>query len=669
MTNTMMPPPTRLRLGSAWYPEHYGQGVQREDLARMRELGFDAVRVGEFAWARFEPEEGRFDTAWMAAAMDLAHAHGIGVILCTPTASAPAWMLHSNPELGYVDPNGYRHGKGGRQAADYCNPQFQERSRAVTEAVARDLGRHPAVIGWQTDNELRGHQKLSLSPSALAGWHRWLERRFGDIEALNRAWGTDVWSNRYLSFDQVPGPHPLPNYCHSHSLLTTYRRYMDDVAVEFQRAQVAIIRRHSAAPISHNSEDSVDEWELTRDLDVAGHDCYVGGRPLADVAMRMDIFRNLKPGRRFWLLETDADGDTADGPYPVGFTANTALLAYASGAELVSYWPWRTNRSGAEIVAHGGILAACGRKTHAWEPAVRTAALRKRLEPLLATFSPAPAQVAFIRSERHGHHYYIDRIAGLEPEFDFRGRLGSHYRTLQEIGAWRDVLHDQAEIAGRRLVVSPYLPYTSTGFLARMRDHLAAGGVWIVGPYTGYLSEHHTNHADRLFGDLEGMLGIDVPFFRPVRGGVRVRLADGTTGEARMHAAVFTPGAEDEVLGTYAGERFEGEAWGLRKRIGGGTVYVLGSELGDEARRNLYRAILAREGVPVHALPDRVLRIPQVDRDGRHAWVLINANRTARRIVLPSTGTDLLTGEAVGPELDLQGTGQAFVRFDNQIEG
>lgn len=635
----------------------------------MRELGFDTVRVGEFAWARFEPEDGRFETAWMAAAMDLAHAHGIGVILCTPTASAPAWMLHAHPEFAYVDPGGYRHGIGGRQAADYCHPGFQERCQAVTEVVARDLGRHPALVGWQTDNELRGHQKLSLSPSALAGWHRWLANRFGTIEALSHAWGTDVWSNRYLAFDQVPGPHPLPTYCHSHSLLTTYRRYMDDVAVGFQRQQVEIIRRHSTAPISHNSEDSVDEWELTRDLDVAGHDCYVGGRPLDGVVMRMDTFRSLKPGRRFWLLETDSDGDLKDGPFPVGWTANVALLTYASGGELVSYWPWRTNRAGAEIAGHGGILAACGRKTFAWESAQRTGALRTQLEALLRDFSPAPASIAFIRSERHGNHYYIDRIAGLEPNFDFHGRLASHHRTLQDVGAWRDVLHDQAEVTGRRVVVSPYLPCTSPGFLARLRTHLAGGGVWIVGPYTGYLTEHHTNHADRLFGDLEALLGIDVPFFRQVHGEVGVRMADGTACGAQMHAAVLTPGAGDEVLGTYTGRRFDGLAWGLRRQVGGGTVYVLGSEIGDEARRALYRTILVREGVLLHPLPPGVLRVPQVDRAGNRAWVLINHARESRRITLPAPGVDLFTGCETGTDLELPGTSHAFVRFSRPVEG
>ncbi len=655
-----------LRLGSAWYPEHWDDAVVHHDLVLMRELGFNTVRVGEFAWARFEPEPGHYDTGWMLRAIDLAHAAGIGVIMCTPTAGPPAWLLHAQPDLGFVDSTGYRHGIGGRQAADYCHPDFQAHSRRITTVIAKAFGRHPALVGWQTDNELRGHQKLSLSPSALSGWHRWLEQRYNTVDQLNATWGTQVWSNHYHSFAQVPGPHPLPNYCHHHSLLIDYRRYMNAVAVEFQRQQVDIIRAHSSAPITHNSEDSVDEWDLTRDLDVAGHDCYGRFMPLAAVVMRMDCMRALKPGRRFWVTETDAEGDFADGLFPNGWTANYAMLAYCAGAELVSYWPWRNNRSGCEIGGHDGLVLACGRPSMGWEPAQRTSALRTQLDPLLQTFSPAPAPTAFIRAERNGHYFYIDRTGGLEPNFDFRGRLGAHHQTLHDLGLWRDVVYDQAEITGYRMVVSPYLPFTSPTFLTRLLAHLAGGGVWVVGPYTGYLSEHHTNHSDRLFGPLEAALGLEVQVFRSIRA-LPVRFADGSTTTATMHATVFAPATGDEVLATYGGDRLEGLAWGLRRQIGAGVVYVLGSEIDDAARLRLYQAICQREGITTYPLPDRVLRIPQIDAHGRSAWALVNASRHAQNIALPAPGSDALNGQRTGHSLTMPSNSNAFVIFDGPV--
>ena len=657
-----------LRLGAAWYPEHGNEADLRHDLERMHELGFNSVRVGEFAWSRFEPKPGQYDTDWLLHAIDLAHAAGIGVIMCTPTAGPPAWMLHAQPELGFVTPEGYRHGIGGRQAADYCHPLFQAHSRRITEVVARVFGRHPSIIGWQTDNELRGHQKLSLSPSALVGWHHWLEQRYGTIDQLNAVWGTHVWSNHFLAFDQIPGPHPLPTYTHHHSLLINYRHYMNDVAVEFQRQQVAIIRQHSAAPIAHNSEDSVDEWDLTRDLDVAGHDCYGRLLPLNTVVLRMDCMRALKPGRRFWVMETDAEGELADALFPEGWAANFAMLSYASGAELVSYWPWRNNRTGCEMGGHDGLLHACGRPTQSWEPALRTSALRRQLDYLLRDFQPAPATIAFTRAERNGHYFYIDRTGGLEANFDYRRRVGAHHDTLTALGVWRDVVYDQASITGYGVVVSPYLPYTSPDFLVRMQAHLAGGGVWVVGPYTGYLAEHHTNHRHCLFGELETMLGLDVRVFRPIRP-MPVTFADGSTGTATMHAAAFAPAAGDEILGRYSGDRLVGLAWGVRRRIGAGVVYVLGAEIDDAARQRLYSSILTRENIPSHLTPTGVVRLPQRDAAGRCGWALVNTQRTTQTVTLPVSGLECLSNVRCNGTLTMAGNSNALVVFDRPVAG
>ena len=366
-----------------------------------------------------------------------------------------------------------------------------------------------------------------------------------------------MWSNRYTAFAEVPGPHPLPTYCHNHSLHTAYRRYMLDTVLAFQRQQVELICAHSAAPISHNSEDSLDEWDVTRDLDVAGIDYYSHHATLEQMLYRLDCQRALKPGRRFWLLETNSEGELTDGPFPPGWLENVALLAYAAGAESISYWPWRTNRSGAEICGHDGVIHPCGVPTTVWEPARRTAVLRRQLESLLAEFSPAPAPVAMMRAERNGNAYYVERIAGLKPGFDLHAHLEAHHLAIVRLGAWRDVLYDQADVTGYKLVITPYLPYTTPEFLVRMRAHLAGGGTWVVGPYTGYLTEHHTNPLNGLLGDLGKMLDLDVVAWTPVKD-LPLTLHDGSAGRAQMRRHAFAPVAGDEVLGVFGGDRIAG---------------------------------------------------------------------------------------------------------------
>lgn len=657
-----------LCLGVAWYPEHWDADDIARDIDLMGELGINSVRVGEFAWSKFEPAEGRYDTQWLAHAMDLAHAAKIGVVLCTPTAAAPAWLFAKYPDLGFVRPDGYRYGHGGRQAADYAHPAFREHSCRITQVIAESLGKHPSLIAWQTDNELCGHQKLNVSEHAVAGWHHWLEQRYGDIEQLNMAWGTQVWSQAFNSFEQVPPPYPLANWAHNHALHTEYRRYILDNVLSFQRQQVQIIRQHSIALITHNSEDSVDEWDLTRDLDFAAQDLYTRERSQSNILYRHDCFRSLIPGQGFWVMETESEGCEEMDLYATGQVASFAMTTYCSGASGLSYWPWRQNISGSEIIGHSYLVYANGNKATCWDAVKKVSQLREKLQPLLEQYRPAPAPIAFIRSERNGHAYYMDRIAGLEANFNFRAKLEAHHTTLQSIGAWRDVLFDQANISGYRMVVSPYLPYTSPEFLEQMKQHLQAGGVWIAGPYTGYLTGYHTNPKEALLGEFEKQFGFTTRHWVKIKT-LPVTLSDGTPATAQMHAHCFEPAVGDEVLGTYGGQRLAGYAWGLRRKVGKGTLYLLGSELDDVSRGHFYQQMLCREKIPCYPLPEGVHRLPQIDPQGRHAWALINSTDKEQSISLPSSGTDLLSGIQVNGKLDISPLSYAFTAFDQPVVG
>lgn len=655
-----------LRLGTAWYPEHWEQADLKRDIALMVDLGINTVRVGEFAWAKFEKTQGHFDTQWLADAMDMAHEAGIGVVLCTPTAAAPAWLFASYPDLGFVRPDGYRYGHGGRQAADYTHPAFRQRSCQITQVIAQALGKHPAVIAWQTDNELCGHQKLNVSAHAITGWHQWLKEQYQHIDQLNEAWGTQVWSQAFNSFEQVPPPYPLANWAHNHALHTAYRRYMLDNVLRFQREQIDIIRQYSDAPITHNSEDSVDEWDLFRDLDSASQDLYTRERTESNIIYRHDCFRSLKPGKRFWVMETESESCFEDDLYPIDKVSNFAMTTYCSGAQALSYWPWRQNLAGSEIIGHSFLVYANGNTATAWEPVKKVAELRGKLNEICQQYQPAPASVAFIRSERHGNSYYMDRIAGLEPNFDFRKRLEAHHTTLQHLGVWRDVQFDQADLAHYRVVVSPYLPYTTPAFLKQMHQHLVKGGIWIAGPYTGYLTAHHTNPKNALLGEFEKEFGFTTRHWAKIEK-LPVTLNDGKQATAIMHAHSFEPAGDDQVLGTYGGTRLAGCAWGIRRHVGQGVLYILGSEVDDAARSYVYQQIVKRENIPCFPVPNGVHRLPQVDAHGHHAWALINTTANTQTVSLPSPGMDLLTGKRASEVLEMAPYANAFIVLDQAV--
>ena len=654
-------PAFRLYHGAAWYPEQWDERTLLEDVRMMRELGLNVVRLGEFAWSAIEARDGEFRFEWLRRALDLAGEHGLSALLGTPSAAPPQWLLLRHPEIGYVDPDGYRHKHGGRQHACYNNEIFRLHARRVAAAMAEAVGSHETVVGWQIDNELRGHQKLCLCEACRARWGVWLRRRYGSLEELNSQWATGVWSNTYESFADVPMPYPVPNWSHHFSVLLNYRRFMSDTAVEFQNEQVAEIRKLSRAPITHNSEDSVDEWRLFEGLDFASADLYVNHLGPVGAQWRIDSMRNVKPGRRYWTAETGVDGRIDGKLGDPKWLACFAFQNYVGGSQAFLYWPWRQLRGGTEI-NHHAVTYACGKPTPGWEAAENVSRLRARLELVLAGYQPSPAETAVIRSEFNGHYFFTDQVAGLEANFSYGKRMLGQYQTLVEAGAWRDVLFDEAPWGERRIVFSPYLPHATSGFLEKIRQHLSRGGAWVVGPYCGYRTIDHTVPPGALFGAVEELAGFETRFFCEA-GPAAVSLVNGAETRAEMALSVFEVSGTDEILGTYAGGRFSGQAWGLTREVGGGRIYVLGSELEEHGRRQLFEYILDREKISRHPMPPGVWLSPQTSRDGAVAWALSNGNESAHVIPLPRPGCDLLTGRQHGKEIRLDPFASAFIAF------
>ena len=197
------------RLGVCYYPEHWPEDLWTDDARRMREAGLSLVRIGEFAWSRLEPQDGRYDFDWLARAIDVLHEAGLSVVLGTPTATPPKWLVDKMPQMLALDAQGRPRQFGSRR--HYCfsyEPYAQECERIVT-ALAQAFGAHAGVVAWQIDNEYGCHDTVeSYSPAARLAFRRWCERKYGEIAALNRAWGNVFWSMELASFEEIALPEP-----------------------------------------------------------------------------------------------------------------------------------------------------------------------------------------------------------------------------------------------------------------------------------------------------------------------------------------------------------------------------------------------------------------------------------------------------------------------------
>ncbi|MCI2400356.1 beta-galactosidase [Aliiroseovarius subalbicans] len=370
-------------LGCCYYPEHWPRAVWEDDARRMADAGLTWVRIGEFAWSRLEREPGTFTFDWLDEAFEVLGKAGLKVVLGTPTATPPRWMLDRHPDMLAVDAAGQPRKFGSRRHYCFSHEGYRAEAARITRALAERYGRNSHLGAWQTDNEYGCHDTiLSYSDAARRAFQDWLSQRYQSVDALNRAWGNVFWSMEYDRFDQVDLPNltvtePNP----SHSL--DFRRFSSDQVKVFNRTQVDIIRAHSAAPISHNYMGRItdfDHFDLGADMEIATWDSYPLGfledRVPADIAHKRafarqgdpdfqafhhDLYRAVGRGR-WWVMEQQP-GPVNWAPYnpaPLpGMVRLWSWEAFAHGAEAVCYFRWRQAPMAQEMM-HAGLLRPDG---------------------------------------------------------------------------------------------------------------------------------------------------------------------------------------------------------------------------------------------------------------------------------------------------------------------
>ncbi|MDB5588540.1 MAG: beta-galactosidase [Devosia sp.] len=366
-------------LGVCYYPEHWPEAWWESDAKRMAEVGITFVRIGEFAWSKFEPAPGDLQFDWIIRAMDALGRHGLQVIVGTPTATPPRWMVDKHPDMLSVDKEGRQRGFGSRRHYDFSHLGYREEAGRITRLLADAVGDHPALGGWQTDNEYGCHDTTySYSPAAKAGFQAWLAQKYGTVDALNTAWGNIFWSMEYNRFDQVELPNLLvTEAAPAHAL--DFRRYASDQVAEFNKVQFDILKaRRPDLPVIHNfmsRTSDFDHYDVAKTLDIASWDSYPLGHLAVsnesdelkhqymrqgdpdNAAFHHDLYRTVGHGR-WWIMEQQPGpvnwADFNPDPLP-GMARLWAWEAFAHGAEVVSYFRWRQAPFAQEQM-HAGLL-------------------------------------------------------------------------------------------------------------------------------------------------------------------------------------------------------------------------------------------------------------------------------------------------------------------------
>jgi beta-galactosidase len=351
----------RLLFGVAYYDEYMPEERLELDVRMMKEAGINVVRIAESTWSTLEPQDGVFDFTHVDRVLAAMHGASIRVIVGTPTYAVPTWLVRKYPDVLAITPRGQNQ-YGPRQNMDITNPHFRVHAERVIRRLLTHVKDHPAIVGYQVDNETKHYQ--TAGPAVQALFVRYMKSKFESLDDINRAFGLDYWSNRIGSWEDFPSTVGSINA----SLNAEFAKFQRQQVTDYLAWQAAIVREYRRPGqfvtqnfdlewrgYSHGIQPDVDHFAAARAMDVAGVDIY---HPTQDaltgteISFGGDLARSMKQGQNYLVIETQAQGFPQWVPYP-GQLRLQAFSHLASGANLLAYWHWHSIHNSAETYWKG----------------------------------------------------------------------------------------------------------------------------------------------------------------------------------------------------------------------------------------------------------------------------------------------------------------------------
>lgn len=646
-------------MGTAYYPEWWEPSEWENDFRRMQELGINTVRMGEFAWAIYEPAAGKFEFDWMDRAIAVANRHGIDVILGTPTASVPPWLYQLHPDVLSGNANGpYTY--GGRKGYCVSSPGYQQACERIVTALAEHYGHHPGVIGWQLDNE-PGFPFAAYDPDSERAFRVWLQKRYKTLEALNREWNGAFWSNQYSDWSQIHFPTNSAEGGWQPAISLAYRQFFSDSFLDHLRRQAVILRKAMRGQfISTNWPSpawSVNVFEAaTEFLDATAWDNYVIAPGESEFQRQYisgfndDFSRCAGPHQRYFCAEQIA---YVPGNARVEGLRLQAYINLAHGSHGNLYFEWRRPLAGNEQYRPSFIQAFDG-SIEAKPIFQQIGAEFARLGPRLAT-ATTRSDIALLYNF---DNEWSQGFGSVGPRGrPYNGEMMHYYTGVKVLQRNVDVVPFSADFSGYKLMVAPNLHLIDDRTVTRLREFVAGGGILVLNYRAG--TQHMDVSMRRVlppgpFAEMAGLVAeanevdfIEYPALEKAGFGISF-----SGGETMFHPhtileSLTLHGAEP--IAAFHGGGMEGRPAITRNRHGQGWVFYVGT---DCAEAGFYQAIARAVGAtgklsPLIAAPYGVEVVSREDSDTTY-YFLLNLTETAHQdIVLPDRMEDMI-GEHAG---------------------
>lgn len=647
--------------GGDYNPEQWPRDVWKEDFRLMQKAGVTAATVGVFSWASLQPAEHQFTFEWLDEILDGLHAHGIHVILATPSAAPPAWVSQAYPETLRSDERGIRNRHGGR--VNYCpnSPDYRRLSGNIARELANRYKNHPALILWHVSNEYGGR---CLCETCAARFREWLRARYGTLDELNARWWTAFWSHTYTDWSQIMPPLKGAETL-THGLNIDYFRFMTDTQLECFCNERDILRSITPdMPITTNlmgAYKPLDYRRWSKEMDVIAWDCYPQpNQSSGEIAFLHDMNRGLKDGQPFLLMEqtpSSQNWQAINALKRPGVLRLWSYLAVAHGADSVLYFQWRRGRGGCEKF-HGAVVEHSGREeTRVFREVSQIGAeLRHLGSAVIGARTNAQVGILFDWDNWHA----LDDAIGPVRDKRYYDTVRKHYLAFYRKNIAVDVIFPDSDFSKYAVVIAPMMYMLKAGVAEKVEALVAGGGTFVTTYFSGVVDETDLVFETGYPGPLSRVLGIQVEEIDAMYDDQTntIVMQDGSGVYLCRRLADLLHAETAEALATYGSGFYQGMPVVTKNDFGKGCAYYLASDPDDHFLDDFYENLLRKHAIAPTLRAPKGVEVTVRRKDGSAILFVLNHNPAPVSFSL-ETGTfrDLITNETISDQLTLSSYG------------
>lgn len=582
--------------GIYYYPEHWKKDQWERDIRKIADMGYGFVHLAEFAWSELEPEEGKFDFAWLDRVVRLCQKYQMKVLLCTPSATMPAWMRTKYPETHIMYGNYIRGEHGTRGLGSIVDPKYRFFVGRIVAELARHYGQNSSVIGWQLDNE--PDAKTDYSPSSQIAFRRWLKNRYNNIDSLNAAWGNAFWSQRYDNFDQIMIPNvTLVNWWgnNPHALLDL-KRYSADEQADFLDFEAIGLRKYISPDqfitTNYTAVSPFANPRLTKKLDFATYTAYPNGgsRNLGDLGFRLGDSKIVAFASSYYKTVGSHTGVMEMQPGPTNWAGQASLLlpgtvrmwlyhSFAAGGEIACSYRFRqilygTEQYHAAVIKTDGVTPSDGGEAYMQ--------FNREMQQLRSNYrqdAPLPAKLVAKKTAIvwNLENYWTIERQKQNVQWDAWNYPVKFLEMAKSLGAPVDVIDEKTDLSSYKVVIIPAYEMADSELIKKWTDYVANGGHLIITCRTA--TKDHQGHfwEGETAAPLSNLIGAHIKATDMLSPNVKGDILSGQDHYSwNIWGDQLSPDDNTRVLATYNDQFYKGSAAVVKRNIGRGSVTYIG---------------------------------------------------------------------------------------------